>query len=85
MTVLFCDIVDSTGLTERLGSEGMHGLLGRFFEVARSEVERYGGTVNKYLGDGFMSLVGVPTAYEDHAQRAVLTALAIQERLRHGP
>ncbi len=85
MTVLFCDIVDSTGLTERLGSEGMHGLLGRFFEVARSEVERYGGTVNKYLGDGFMSLVGVPTAHEDHAQRAVLTALAIQERLRHGP
>ena len=84
MTVLFCDIVDSTGLTERLGSEGMHDLLGRFFEVGRSEVERYGGTVNKYLGDGFMSLVGVPTAYEDHAQRAVLTALAIHERLRHG-
>ena len=84
MTVLFCDIVNSTGLTERLGSEGMHDLLGRFFEVGRSEVERYGGTVNKYLGDGFMSLVGVPTAYEDHAQRAVLTALAIHERLRHG-
>lgn len=84
MTVLFCDIVDSTGLTERRGAEEMQGLLGGFFEMAVSEVERYGGTVNKFLGDGFMALVGVPAAHEDHARRAVLAALAIQERLRRG-
>jgi class 3 adenylate cyclase/tetratricopeptide (TPR) repeat protein len=84
VTVLFCDIVGSTALTERLGPEAMHGLLSRFFELAHSEVERFGGSINKFLGDGFMSLVGVPMAFEDHAQRAVLTALAIQERLQGG-
>ena len=83
VTILFCDIVGSTALTERLGSEAMHGLLSRFFELGQAQVERFGGTINKFLGDGFMSLVGVPTAYEDHAQRAALTALAIQERLHH--
>ena len=58
VTVLFCDIVGSTALTERRGSEDMQRLLSRFFELAVAEVERYGGTVNKFLGDGFMALVG---------------------------
>jgi len=84
VTVLFCDIVGSTALAERRGPEGMQRLLSRFFELAVAEVERYGGTVNKFLGDGFMALVGVPAAHEDHARRAVLAALAIQERLREG-
>ena len=84
VTVLFCDIVGSTGLTERLGPEDMQRLLSRFFELSVAEVERYGGTINKFLGDGFMALVGVPAAHEDHARRAVLAALAIQERLREG-
>jgi class 3 adenylate cyclase len=82
VTVLFCDIVGSTALTERLGPEDMQRLLSRFFELSVAEVERYGGTVNKFLGDGFMALVGVPAAHEDHARRAVLAALAIHERLR---
>jgi class 3 adenylate cyclase/tetratricopeptide (TPR) repeat protein len=82
VTVLFCDIVGSTALTERWGPEDMQRLLSRFFELSVVEVERYGGTVNKFLGDGFMALVGVPAAHEDHARRAVLAALAIQERLR---
>ena len=82
VTVLFCDIVGSTALAERLGAEAMHELLGRFFGLALEEVERYGGTVNKFLGDGFMALVGVPAAHEDHARRAVLAALGLRERLR---
>jgi len=82
ITALFCDIVDSTGLTERLGPEAMHALLSRFFELGAAEVDRYGGTVNKFLGDGFLALMGVPVAHEDHARRAVLAALGILRRLR---
>lgn len=82
VTVLCCDIVGSTALAERVGAEAMHDLLNRFFEMALVEVHRYGGTINKFLGDGFLALVGVPSAYEDHARRAVLAALAVQRRLR---
>jgi class 3 adenylate cyclase/tetratricopeptide (TPR) repeat protein len=81
VTVLFCDIANSTPLAERLGPEGMHVLLDRFFELAVEEVHRYEGTVNQFLGDGFMALFGAPLAHEDHALRAILTALAIQRAL----
>ena len=82
VTVLFCDLVRSTGLAERLGPEGMHALLNRLFEVALSEVHRYEGTVNQFLGDGFMALFGAPLAHEDHARRGVLAALGILRRLK---
>ena len=81
VTVTFCDIVNSTGLAERMGPEAMHALLNRFFELALGEVHRYGGTINKFLGDGFMALVGVPQTHEDHARRAVLAALGVQRLL----
>ncbi len=81
VTVIFCDIVDSTALAERLGPEAMHALLNRFFELALGEVHRYGGTINKFLGDGFMALIGVPQTHEDHARRAVLAALGVQRLL----
>ncbi len=81
VTVLFCDLVNSTALAEHLGPEGMHQLLGRFFELAVAEVHRYEGTINKFLGDGFMALFGVPVAHEDHARRAILAALGIGRRL----
>ncbi len=57
-------------------------LLARFFELALAEVHRYGGTIDKFLGDGFLALVGVPVAHEDHARRAVLAALGIRRRLQ---
>jgi tetratricopeptide (TPR) repeat protein len=60
----------------------MHVLLDRFFELALGEVHRYEGTVNKFLGDGFMALFGAPLAQEDHARQAVLAALGIQGVLR---
>src|SRR5438034_580528 len=81
VTVLFCDIVNSTGLAERLGAEQMHTLLNRFFERALSEVHRYEGTINQFLGDGFMALFGAPVAHEDHARRAVLAAFGIQQAI----
>jgi len=59
----------------------MHALLNRFFELALSEVHRYEGTINQFLGDGFMALFGAPVAHEDHASRAVLAAVTIQRRL----
>jgi len=77
VTVLFCDVVGSTGLAERLGPDAMHDLLNRFFEIALAEVHRYEGTVNQFLGDGFMALFGAPLAHEDHARRAALAALGV--------
>jgi class 3 adenylate cyclase len=79
-----CDIANSTPLAARLGAEAMHALLNRFFELALGEVHRYGGTINQFLGDGFMALFGAPVAHEDHARRALLAALGIQQRLRDG-
>src|SRR5215510_3269368 len=76
VTVLFCDLANSTPIAERLGPEHMHTLLNRFFELALSEVHLYEGTINQFLGDGFMALFGAPLAHEDHARRAVLAALA---------
>src|SRR5262249_18178876 len=82
VTVLFCDIARSTELAVRLGADAMHTLLNGFFELALAEVHRVEGTVNQFLGDGFMALFGAPLAHEDHARRAVLAALAIRQRLR---
>jgi len=78
VTVLFCDIANSTPLAEHLGAEAMHALLDRFFTLSLAEVHRYEGTVNQFLGDGFMALFGAPVAHEDHAQRAVLAAAAVR-------
>jgi class 3 adenylate cyclase/tetratricopeptide (TPR) repeat protein len=81
VTVLFCDVADSTPMAARLGAERMHGVLNAFFELALECVHRLEGTVNQFLGDGFMALFGAPITHEDHALRAVLTALAIRDQL----
>ena len=85
VTVLFCDVVRSTALAEQLGAERMHALLSRFFEVAIAEIHRYEGTINQFLGDGFMALFGAPLAHEDHARRAVLAALDLRRVLHDQP
>ncbi len=82
VTVLFCDLQNSTPIAEKLGPEAMHTLLNRFFELALSEVHRYEGTINQFLGDGFMALFGAPISHEDHARRAVLAALGLQRTLK---
>ena len=78
LTVLFCQLVWPTGPP---GAERIHTLLGRFFELAQAEIGRYGGTIRQFLGQGFMALFGAPVAYEDHARRGVLAALALARRL----
>ena len=82
VTVLFCDLQNSTPIAAKLGPEAMHGLLNRFFELALQEVHRYEGTINQFLGDGFMALFGAPIAHEDHARRAVLAAIGLQRSLK---
>lgn len=81
VTVLFCDVVESTVLAMRLGAEGMHALLSEFFSLALAEVHRFEGTVNQFLGDGFMAIFGAPLAYEDHAARAGLAVIAIRDAI----
>ncbi len=84
VTVLFCDMVNSTPLTERLGAEGMRDLVHAFLEASLAEVHRYGGTAPQFTGDGFMALFGAPLTQEDHVRRALLAALAIQRALLEG-
>src|SRR6266498_964598 len=81
VTVLFCDIVESTRLAERLDPEAMHELMDSTLRLMAEAIHRYEGTVNQFLGDGLMALFGAPVALEDHALRAVEAALAIQETL----
>ncbi len=81
VTVLFCDLVGSTAIAERLDPEEYHELLEDYLELALSEVYRVEGIVNQLAGDGFMALFGAPLAHEDAPQRAVRAALAIHERL----
>ena len=77
VTVLFCDIVESTPLAAKIGAEEMHAFINRFFDAAVHEVHGCEGTINQFLGDGFMALFGAPIAHEDHARRAASAALAI--------
>jgi class 3 adenylate cyclase len=78
VSVLFCDIVNSTPLAERLGAEAMRDLVHGFLEASLAEVRSYGGSAPHFTGDGFMALFGAPVAHEDHVRRALLAALAIE-------
>ncbi|HEX5467007.1 MAG TPA: adenylate/guanylate cyclase domain-containing protein [Candidatus Limnocylindrales bacterium] len=75
VSVLFADLVGFTNLSEGRDAEDTRELLSRYFEAAREIVERYGGTVEKFIGDAVMAVWGTPTAHEDDAERAVRSAL----------
>src|SRR5213594_1771680 len=81
VTVMFSDVSGFTAMSERLDPEEVHAIMDRAFEVILNEVHRYEGTINQFLGDGVMALFGAPIAHEDHAHRALSSALAIQEGL----
>lgn len=81
VTVLFCDLVGSTAIAERLDPEEYRDLLGEYLEVAFREVYRFEGIVNQLAGDGVMALFGAPIAHEDAPHRAVRAALAIRTAL----
>src|SRR5215469_11836111 len=74
VTIVFCDLKGSTSLAERLDSEALREVLGVYFSAMRQAIERYGGTVEKYIGDAIMAVFGLPTLHEDDALRAVRAA-----------
>ena len=78
VSVLFCDLADSTALGERLDPEPLREVLGRWYDEMRIAVERHGGTVEKFVGDAVMAVFGLPRAHEDDALRAVRAALEMQ-------
>jgi class 3 adenylate cyclase/tetratricopeptide (TPR) repeat protein len=81
VTVLFCDVIGSTALGERLDPESLRRVLARYFDVARDAVERHGGVVEKFIGDAVMAVFGVPQVHEDDALRAVRAAEELREGL----
>lgn len=81
VTVLFADLSGSTTLGERLDPEDLTRVLGAVFASLGREVQRYGGTVDKYTGDGVMAVFGAPVAHEDDAERAIRAALAMQNAI----
>src|SRR3989440_635915 len=81
VTVVFCDIVDSTPLGERLDPESLRRVMSRYFGEMRAALEAHGGTVEKFIGDAVMAVFGVPTLHEDDALRAVRAADEMRERL----
>src|SRR5215510_4758623 len=85
VTVLFADMVNSTGLGEQLDPEEMRSLLARYYGIARECVESHGGTVEKFIGDAVMAVFGLPTAHGDDPDRAVAAAIAIRDGIRMDP
>jgi class 3 adenylate cyclase/tetratricopeptide (TPR) repeat protein len=81
VSVLFCDLVGFTSRAERLDVEDVRGLLAPYYARLRAELERFGGTVEKFIGDAVMALFGAPVAHEDDPERAVRAALAIREAI----
>jgi len=79
VTVLFCDLVGFTARAEEMDPEDVAALLGPYHVRLKDDLERYGGTVEKFIGDAVMALFGAPTAHEDDPERAVRAALAIRE------
>jgi class 3 adenylate cyclase/predicted ATPase len=79
LTVMFCDLVGSTTLAARLDPEDMRGIIGVYHKCCASLIERNGGFVAKYMGDGVLAYFGYPRAHEHDAERAVRAALAIVE------
>jgi class 3 adenylate cyclase/tetratricopeptide (TPR) repeat protein len=80
-SVLFGDLVGFTTLSESRDAEDVRELLTQYFELCRTVIGRYGGTVEKFIGDAVMAVWGVPTAHEDDAERAVRAGLEIVESI----
>jgi class 3 adenylate cyclase/predicted ATPase len=81
VTILFCDVTGSTALGERLDSESLRRVMERYFNLARTVLERHGGTVEKFIGDAVMAVFGIPAVHEDDALRAARAAHELREEL----
>jgi class 3 adenylate cyclase/tetratricopeptide (TPR) repeat protein len=82
VTALFTDIVGSTASAETMDPEDVRARLAPYYARLRSELESYGGTVEKFIGDAVVALFGAPVAHEDDPERAVRAALAINEAVK---
>ena len=80
VTVLFCDLVEFTAASDSSDPEDVDALLDLYYTLVRREIERFGGTVEKFIGDAVMAVFGAPVAREDDPERAVRAALAVVER-----
>ncbi len=83
ISVLFVDLVNFTSLSESMDPEDVRRVQSRYFEVARSIVATYGGTIEKFIGDAVMAVWGAPAAHEDDSERAVRAALAMVYAVDH--
>src|SRR5690348_1863517 len=81
VTVLFCDLVGSTELGERLDPESLRRVLARYFDTVSAVIERHGGSVEKFIGDAVMAVFGIPVLHEDDALRAVRAAAGLREAI----
>ncbi len=79
VTVLFADVVHSMDIAATVGAERLREIMAELADRSAAVVKRYGGTVDKFTGDGIMAIFGAPMALEDHAIRACLAALGVQE------
>jgi class 3 adenylate cyclase/tetratricopeptide (TPR) repeat protein len=77
VSVLFVDLVGFTAMAERLDPEDVRGILGPYYETVRSELVRYDGTVEKFIGDAVVAIFGAPVAHEDDPERAVRAGHAV--------
>jgi adenylate cyclase len=82
VTVLFADVVHSMDIAAAVGAERLREIMAEVFNRSGAVVQRYGGTVDKFTGDGIMAVFGAPTALEDHAVRACLAASAVQTEIQ---
>jgi adenylate cyclase len=81
VTVLFADVVHSMDIAAGVGAERLREIMADLADRCAAVVQRYGGTVDKFTGDGIMAVFGAPVALEDHAVRACLAALGVQEEV----
>ena len=81
VTAVFVDLVDFTERSERLDPEDVRGFLAPYHARAKAELERFGGTVEKFIGDAVVAVFGAPIAHEDDAERAVRAALAVRDAI----
>src|SRR5947209_17813906 len=82
VTVLFADVVHSMDIASAVGAERLREIMANLADRCVAVVKRYGGTVDKFTGDGIMAVFGAPVALEDHAVRACLAALGVQEEAK---
>jgi class 3 adenylate cyclase len=82
VTVLFADMVGFTPFAEERDAEEVRDTLSRYFDLCSQVVERYGGSIEKFIGDAVMAVWGTPVAHEDDAERAVRAALELLDAVR---